>query len=75
MFREHGLVAISRPGLAASDACLPKRFEDNCKSGYSKWYKYPSNASSLKAMIDEAYDADTSKIENSREKMKRSTSC
>ena len=29
----------------------------------------------LKSMIDEAYNADTSKIDNSREKMKRSTSC
>ena len=26
--REHGLVAISRPDLAISDACLPKRLSD-----------------------------------------------
>ena len=72
---KHGLVGISRPQLADSDACLPKRLSDNRKSGYSKWYKYPSSASSLKRMIDEAYDADASKIDNTRDKMKRSSSC
>ncbi len=77
LFREHGLVAISRPNLADSDACLPKRLTDNLKSGthYAKWYNYPSSASSLKSKIDEAYDADASKIDNSREKTKRNTSC
>ncbi len=72
---EHGLVAISRPNLADGDACLPKRVSDNRKSGYAKWYKYPSSASSLKSVIDEAYNADATKIDNSREKMKKSTSC
>ena len=76
LYREHGLVAISRPNLD-SDACLPKRLVDNRKSGtgYAKWYKYPSSASSLKSMIDEAYDADTNKIDNSREKAERNSSC
>ncbi len=72
---EHGLVGISRPNLEDGDACLPNRLSDNMKSGYAKWYKYPSSAASLKSMIDEAYNADTSKIDNSRQKMKRSTSC
>lgn len=77
LYREHGLVAISRPNLTDIDACLPKRLVDNRKSGtgYAKWYKYPSNASSLNNMIDEAYNADTKKINNSREKMERNTSC
>ena len=77
LYREHGLVAISRPGLSGSDACLPERLVDNRSSGtgYAKWYKYPGGASSLKNMIDEAYDADTGKIDNSREKMHRNTSC
>ncbi len=77
LFKQHGLVAISRPDLADSDACLPNRLKDNLKSGtgYAKWYKYPSSVSSLKNMIDEAYDADTSKIDHFREKMKRNTSC
>ncbi len=77
LLKEHGLVAISRPDLADSDACLPKRLSDNLKSGsgYAKWYGYPSSASSLKTIIDEAYNADKKNIDNSREKMKRSSSC
>ena len=70
---EHGLVGISRPNR--EDTCVPKRLLDNKTSGYAKWYTYPSSASSLKSMIDEAYNADTDKIDNSREKMKRSSSC
>jgi Thoeris protein ThsB, TIR-like domain len=72
---EHGLVGVSRPGLPDGDACVPKRLLDNRKSGYSEWYRYPSNASELKKMIDEAFDAAASKIDNSRAKMKRSSSC
>lgn len=71
--KKHGLVAISRPGLEDSAASLPDRLRDNLKSGtgYAKWYGYPSTASGLKQMIDEAYNADTSKINNSRPKRKR----
>lgn len=49
---KHGLVAISAPGLADQDACLPDRLKDNLPngSGYAKWYTYPSDASSLKAI-------------------------
>ncbi|MDV2503809.1 MAG: TIR domain-containing protein [bacterium] len=75
LHKKHGLVGISRPGLDDSDACLPMRLSDNRKPGYAKWYKYPASASSLKAMINEAYAADTNVIDNSREKMKRNTSC
>ena len=73
--KKHGLVGISRPNLEDRDACVPERLLDNKDSGFAKWYKYPSRASSLKSIIDEAYDADTNKINNSRKKMKRSTSC
>jgi len=72
---KHGLVAISRPGLADADACLPDRLVDNRKTGYAKWYSYPTSAADLKSMIDEAYFADSSKIDNSREKMSRNCSC
>ncbi|HEY2954164.1 MAG TPA: TIR domain-containing protein [Candidatus Eisenbacteria bacterium] len=72
---EHGLVGISRPDLKDDQACVPKRLLDNRTSGYAKWYKYPSTAASLKSMIDEAYNADKAKINNSREKMKRTTVC
>ncbi len=72
---EHGLLGISRPNLEGEDACVPKRLLDNRKSGYAKWYRYPASAASLKAMIDESYNADPKTIDNSRPKMKRSTSC
>lgn len=77
LYKEHGLVAISRPDLDDSDGCLPKRLKDNLKSGtaYSKWYKYPNSASSLKSMIDEAYNADVNRIDNSRDKAQRNSAC
>jgi hypothetical protein len=52
---------------------LPDRLRDNLPkgSGYAKWYKYPSTASDLRSMINEAYNADTKKIDNSRPKRKR----
>ncbi len=77
LYKQHGLLAISRPGLEASEACLPERLKDNLKSGtgYAHWYTYPGSAASLKSMIDEAYAADVGKIDNSRDKMKRTTSC
>ena len=75
LYCKHGLVAISRSGLADEDACLPDRLRDNLKTGYAKWYKYPTTAVGLKAIIDEAYAADTSKIDNSRVKASRNTSC
>jgi len=75
LYLEHGLVGISRPNLSDEDACVPKRLSDNRKSGYAKWYRYPTSASSLKRIIDETYNADPKKIDNSRPKMKRSTSC
>lgn len=70
---KHGLVAISRIGLEDSAASLPDRLKDNLKSGtgYAKWYKYPNSASSLKTMIEEACNADTRKIDNSRARRQR----
>ena len=70
---KHGLVGISTP--KGGSACVPKRLEDNRKAGYAKWYKYPPSAASLKSMVDEAYNAGASKIDNARAKMTRSTSC
>ncbi len=70
---KHGLVGISRPALADSDASLPERLKDNMKSGYAKWYDCPSSAVVLKSIIDEAYAADAAKIDNRRLKMKRNT--
>lgn len=67
----HGLVGISKPNLADADACLPERLKDNWKSGYAKWYRYPNSAATLKEIIDEAFSAEESKIDNSRHLMIR----
>ena len=66
--REHGLLGIIVPGLDSKEAWVPDRLQDNrpSGSGYAEWYEYPSSASELKAIIDEAYDADKSLIDNSR---------
>ena len=69
--KQHGLVGISRPRLADSDASLPDRLWDNLKTGYAKWYRYPQTAASLKGIIDEAYSADLKRIENRRPKRQR----
>lgn len=74
---KHGLLAISRPGLQDADACLPDRLKDNLSkgSGYAIWYKYPATANELKAMIDEAWNADAKKIDNNRERKSRNSTC
>lgn len=64
--REHGLVGIKVPGLSDNEAWLPARLNDNIVSGFSNWYVYPSSGSALNSMIDEAYAADKSLINNSR---------
>lgn len=68
-------MAVSGPDLAGSDASLPERLRDNRKSEIAAWYRYPKNAASLKSMIDDAYNADTGKIDNRREKMARNSLC
>lgn len=74
--RENGLLGIIVPGLASDAALSPPRLEDNRPkgSGYAKLYSYPSSASSLRAMIDEAYSADKRLIDNSRPRRMRSAS-
>ncbi len=73
LYRNHGLVAISRPNLDSSMASLPARLVDNIDSGYAKWYEYPSDASELEYMIDQAYASEKARIVNSREKMSRNS--
>jgi len=75
LYLKHGLVAISRPSLTDLEACLPERLKDNRKSGYAKWYIYPIDASFLKTIIEEAFNADSGKIDNSRDKMGKNTAC
>ncbi len=66
--KEHGLVGITVPGLDGSDAWVPQRLADNQKTGYAKWYRYPSSATDLRRILDQAYYADSKLIDNSRPK-------
>lgn len=69
--KQHGLVAVLRPGLASEYASLPDRVSDNRKTGYAKYYNYPDSPEALRSIIDEAYNADKSLIDNSRPKRVR----
>jgi len=56
----------------------PNRLKLNIDSGYAKWWKYPSSATSLSRLIDEAFDARTdlaSKISNPRERFTYNRTC
>ncbi len=75
LYREHGLLGILVPGLNSNNAWVPDRLIDNLPSGsgYAEWYTYPSTGSQLRAMIDEAYDAKKSLIDNSRLRRKNNS--
>lgn len=56
----NGLLAITLPSVATKSRKLPDRVDDNVDrdkndAGYARWMKYPSSASSLASMIEEAY--------------------
>ncbi len=69
--RRSGLVAITLPNASAE---LPPRFRDNWVDhnhgvGYAKWWKYPTSASSLADIIEDAFEGRTSRshlIDNTR---------
>jgi hypothetical protein len=79
--RRSGLLAITLPSAANySGKKLPPRVDDNVngEAGYARWYKYPVSTGSLQRLIDEAYEARTSKaylVENTRERKKHNSSC
>jgi len=79
--KRSGLVAITLPYMADKSKELPPRFTDNWNSdgsGYAKWYKYPSSASGLAEIIEEAYEARTTKdnlIDNTRKLMDYNRTC
>lgn len=71
----NGVVAIQ---LWDSYKTLPNRVNLNVDSGYSKFYKYPANSTSLENMINEAFDSRFNKldlIENPRDRFKNNRSC
>lgn len=60
--RASGLLGITLPSVAAyASRKLPARVRDNFdgEAGYARWWKYPTSASGLASMIEEAYDART----------------
>ncbi len=66
--KEHGLVGMTVPGLDGGNAWVPDRLSDNQKTGYAKWYRYPSSAAELRQILDQAYYADSRLVDNSRSK-------
>lgn len=80
-FGVSGLVAITLPSVAESSSRrLPDRVDDNVDGStlYARWIKYPKSKSSLRSMVQEAYDARSTKadlIDNSRSRKKYNSSC
>jgi hypothetical protein len=79
-----GLLAITLPSVAnSSDRRPPDRVMDNLPlkdgdEGYGRWYKYPSSASSLQALIEDAFNARTTRdhlVKNGRAKRVNNGSC
>ena len=79
--RRSGLLAITLPSAANyAERKLPPRVEDNVdgSAGYARWYKYPASSSSLKSMIETAFNsriADSSLIDNTRPRKGYNSSC
>jgi hypothetical protein len=71
--RDHGLVGILAPGVSDEQAWLPDRLQDNLTSGYAKYYRYPTSAGEVYSIIDEAYQAPASLINNSRAKRRNNS--
>lgn len=82
--RRNGLLAITLPSAANySGKKLPPRVEDNVlgakrTEGYARWNKYPTSAGSLRAWIEDAYSARTTRthlINNTRARKKYNSPC
>jgi hypothetical protein len=72
----NGLVAINLEN--GKGRTLPDRMRLNVDSGYSKFYRYPSSSASFSTMVEEAFDARTSKaqiIRNPRDRYLNNRSC
>ena len=71
----NGVVAIQ---LWESYKTLPKRVQSNVDSGYCKFYMYPKSSTTLKNMINEAFNARFDKqdlIVNPRDRFSYNRSC
>jgi len=75
--KRSGLVAIQLPNVPDS-AKVPDRFNDNLTAGYAKYYRYPTTAGGLESIINEAFEARTSKgnlVINNRQLFGRNSTC
>jgi hypothetical protein len=79
--KRSGLMAITLPSYASTASRkLPPRVDDNVadKEGYARWWKYPTSVASLRTLIDEAFEARTSKahlINNTRDRKINNSPC
>jgi len=81
----NGLLGIILPGASITTMlggttlpCCPDRLAKNINSGYAKWYHYPRSAENLRAWIEDACNARTSRsqvIVNPNEMMKYNARC
>jgi hypothetical protein len=81
----NGLLAISLPSVSGKGATLQARVNDNLVRdannkdlGYARWKKYPTSKSDLRAWIEDAYQARTTRanlINNKRARRVRSAAC
>lgn len=72
--KRHGLLGILLPGLDSNDAWIPDRLRDNINTGYAPYRYYPSTAADLRSMISDAYNADTTLIDNTRSRRSSNSS-
>lgn len=80
-YMPNGLIGILLPSMGNSGH-LPKRFEENWnsenKDSYARYHSYPSSTEELGRMIEDAYQARTSRkqfIKNSQDMMKYNLKC
>jgi hypothetical protein len=79
--RRSGLLAITLPSAADyASKQLPPRVADNVdeERGYARWYKYPTSVSGLQSLVEEAFQARTSKahlIKNTRDRKVNNSTC
>ena len=81
----NGLLAIQLPSQGGLNTKLPVRVSDNVKRdlnqkdiGYARWYAYPSSKSTLRAWIEDAFQARTTRrnlINNTRARRLSSAPC
>jgi hypothetical protein len=81
--KRSGLLAIELP--SRGDASLPARVSDNVKRdadgndvGYARWHVYPRSDSVLRNLIEDAYNAPSTRsnlIKNTRARRERDSAC